>query len=133
MSVHYSDCWRNFQAIAQSISWATAQANAVTATTGRSIDRSMCQSIVWTVYHSVICWKLLYPIINNDASSLIITDYLTVHAVYLSVLVDASNVHAMHKLVENYYFLFFSKTCFLTRPKSGLIFKNSIIRYSEKE
>ena len=67
-------------------------------------------------------------IINDDVSSLIITDYLIVYAVYLSVLVDVSNVHAMHELVENHYFLFFSKICFLTRAKSGLIFKNAILK-----
>ena len=63
---------------------------------------------------------------------MIITDYLTVYAVFLSVLVDASNMHAMHELVENYYFLFLSKTCFLTQPKSGLIFKTLLFAILKK-
>ena len=70
---------------------------------------------------------------NGEFIATNVLDYLTVYAVFFSVLFDVSNVHAMHQSVENYYFLFFSKTCFLTRPKSGLIFKNSIIlRCSEK-
>ena len=80
------------------------------------------RTINWLIYvptQFLNCWSLglLFKIIISDyqwwwISSLIVTDYLTVCAVYLSMVIDASNVHAMHKAVENYYFLFFSKTCF---------------------